>query len=338
MLVRKLEPFPVECVVRGYRRRLRLEGVPGERNARRRVAPRDWSESSRLDPPIFSPGHQGGDRARREHHLLADDGGIGGDEAASSSATAPRAVRARARAIAARAASSSPTPSSSSVAMPTGEIRVMDEVLTPDSSRFWPSGVRPGRGQPSLDKQPLRDYLETLVERGSGTGSHRAPTFRTRDSARRRERYQDVFLRLTGVGLDDVPLQRGVGHDRRRERRLRRRGGGASERLHARQPLPRRLGHRRRLARAVRDRRLADRLGRRHGHAGRAHRPLHQHRERFRRAARLARRRHQLRSSRPRSSSTSSTSPMGPGTGPSSSSTSRPPSSGWLASTWSRRG
>jgi phosphoribosylaminoimidazole-succinocarboxamide synthase len=57
-----------------------------------------------------------------------------------------------------------------------GTLRVMDEVLTPDSSRFWPADrYAPGRGQPSLDKQPLRDHLEGARGRGAlGQGGRRA--------------------------------------------------------------------------------------------------------------------------------------------------------------------
>ena len=66
--------------------------------------------------------------------------------------------RAGARHRRGRAASSSPTPNSSSAATSDGEIILIDEVLTPDSSRFWPAdGYEPGRPQPSFDKQPLRD-------------------------------------------------------------------------------------------------------------------------------------------------------------------------------------
>jgi phosphoribosylaminoimidazole-succinocarboxamide synthase len=75
-----------------------------------------------------------------------------------------------------------------------GEIRVMDEVLTPDSSRFWPeSEYGTGRGQPSLDKQPVRDYLETLVESGQWDRQPPAPDLPDSIVQETSQRYQNVF-------------------------------------------------------------------------------------------------------------------------------------------------
>ena len=88
-----------------------------------------------------------------------------------------------------------------------GRTILIDEVLTPDSSRFWPAaGYAPGRGQPSFDKQPLRDYLE--AERGAGRWDGNAPPpalpsdIVTATSAR----YLDVFRRITGTPLDTAEL------------------------------------------------------------------------------------------------------------------------------------
>jgi phosphoribosylaminoimidazole-succinocarboxamide synthase len=81
-----------------------------------------------------------------------------------------------------------------------GELLLIDEVLTPDSSRFWPKetyGV--GRGQPSLDKQPVRDWLETL----DWDKSPPPPDLPDEVVQESSERYEDVFQRLTGTALAD---------------------------------------------------------------------------------------------------------------------------------------
>lgn len=81
-----------------------------------------------------------------------------------------------------------------------GELMLIDEVLTPDSSRFWPKesyGI--GRGQPSLDKQPVRDWLETL----DWDKSPPPPDLPDEVVHESSERYKDVFKRLTGTALSD---------------------------------------------------------------------------------------------------------------------------------------
>jgi phosphoribosylaminoimidazole-succinocarboxamide synthase len=75
-------------------------------------------------------------------------------------------------------------------------------VLTPDSSRFWPmSEYQPGRRQPSLDKQPLRDFLDTERRAGRWNGEAPAPRLPPELVQMTGRRYQDVFRRLTGLGL-----------------------------------------------------------------------------------------------------------------------------------------
>ena len=88
-----------------------------------------------------------------------------------------------------------------------GEIVLIDEVLTPDSSRFWPAErYGAGRGQQSLDKQPLRDYLEGLVERGTWDRNPPPPDLPSEVVHGMSQRYREVFARLTGTELDGVDL------------------------------------------------------------------------------------------------------------------------------------
>jgi phosphoribosylaminoimidazole-succinocarboxamide synthase len=79
-----------------------------------------------------------------------------------------------------------------------GKLILIDEVLTPDSSRFWPAEhYEPGRNQPSFDKQFVRDYLETL----SWNKQPPAPALPPEVVAKTAEKYLEVFQRLTGRAL-----------------------------------------------------------------------------------------------------------------------------------------
>ena len=144
-------------------------------NARRRiVGARNLRESERLDPPLFSPatkaesGHDENitDRARRRGR---------------SDRTSPRElerlsrlVYERGRAIAAERGIIIADTKFEFGRDRAGTITLIDEVLTPDSSRFWPAEqYQPGRSQPSFDKQPLRDYLD--AERRAGRWNGDAP-------------------------------------------------------------------------------------------------------------------------------------------------------------------
>ena len=85
-----------------------------------------------------------------------------------------------------------------------GEILLIDEALTPDSSRFWPEAeYERGRSQPSLDKQPVRDYLEGLVQAGTWDRSPPAPDLPEEVVQATTERYLEAFRRITGYELPD---------------------------------------------------------------------------------------------------------------------------------------
>ena len=80
---------------------------------------------------------------------------------------------------------------------------VIDEILTPDSSRFWPAErYAPGRGQPSFDKQPLRDYLAGLKKAGEWNGEAPPPALPPEVVTATSERYLEAFRLLTGRRLE----------------------------------------------------------------------------------------------------------------------------------------
>jgi len=83
-----------------------------------------------------------------------------------------------------------------------GRLLLIDELLTPDSSRFWPADqYRPGRSQPSFDKQPLRDYLSGLKRAGQWDGNAPAPALPHEIVQATSVRYRDAYLRITGEPL-----------------------------------------------------------------------------------------------------------------------------------------
>jgi len=198
MLVRRTKPVLVECVVRGYitgsawKEYIRSGTLAGE------PLPKGLAESQRLEPAIFSPstkaqeGHDenitfdqvvellGSDLAGRLRDLSLHIYGYGRDVADGRDI------------ILADTKLEFGIDSS-------GELILIDEVLTPDSSRFWPKETYAvGRGQPSLDKQPIRDWLDGLE---GWDKTPPAPDLPDEVVEAASERYQDVFQRLTGAAL-----------------------------------------------------------------------------------------------------------------------------------------
>ena len=207
MLTRKLRPFPVECVVRGYlsgsawkeyRESGTLAGEP---------LPAGMVESDRMAAPTFSPATKA-EEGHDENIPFSEVERTLGLRVAAQLRDTSLALYERGRDIAAERGIIIADTKFEFGSASGGEIYLIDEVLTPDSSRFWPAdlyGV--GRGQPSLDKQPLRDYLETLVERGEWDKQPPAPDLPVEVVQGMSARYQDVFRRLTGTGLDEVDLR-----------------------------------------------------------------------------------------------------------------------------------
>ena len=203
MVVPQARHLPGRVRRAGLPVRLGLEGVPRERSGLRdRAARRACSESDRLPEPIFTPATKAERRrARRERRLRPRrrdrrrprrDGG--------AAPAVARALLARRGARRAQRASSSPTPSSSSGATADGEIVLADEVLTPDSSRFWPlDSYEPGGSQPSFDKQYVRDWLDESGWDHSPPGARAA---RPRSSPDTRQKYVEAYERMAGEPFD----------------------------------------------------------------------------------------------------------------------------------------
>lgn len=206
MLVRRARVIPIECVVRGYlsgsawaeyRRTGTLAGEP---------LPAGLVESQRLDPPVFSPATKAetGHDENITFARMCDGVGV---ELAHELRRRSLSIYTRGRDIAARSGIIVADTKFEFGTLDDGRLVVIDEVLTPDSSRFWPEETYgPGRGQPSLDKQPVRDYLESLVEAGWWDKTPPPPDLPDDVVAATSARYLEVFRRLTGFTLDAFPL------------------------------------------------------------------------------------------------------------------------------------
>jgi phosphoribosylaminoimidazole-succinocarboxamide synthase len=203
MLVRRAEVVPIECVVRGYiagsawseyRRAGTLAGEP---------LPPGLQESQRLEPPIFSPATKAA-TGHDENITFDQMRDAIGAELATDLRRRALAVYSRGQDIAAEAGIILADTKFEFGILEDGSLIIIDEVLTPDSSRFWPEesyGV--GRGQPSLDKQPVRDYLESLVGDGRWNKEPPPPDLPAEVVDATSRRYLDAFRRLTGMTLDD---------------------------------------------------------------------------------------------------------------------------------------
>lgn len=205
MLVRRARVVPIECVVRGYlsgsawaeyRREGTLAGEP---------LPAGLRESDRLDPPVFSPatkaatGHDENITFGRMREAV-------GAELADELKRRSLAVYERGREVAHAAGIILADTKFEFGTLADGTLVLIDEVMTPDSSRFWPQETyAAGRGQPSLDKQPVRDYLEALVTDGRWSKEPPPPDLTAEVVAATSERYLRVFRLLTGYELADFP-------------------------------------------------------------------------------------------------------------------------------------
>ncbi|MFQ5530727.1 MAG: phosphoribosylaminoimidazolesuccinocarboxamide synthase [Gemmatimonadota bacterium] len=203
MLVRPAEPFPVECVVRGYItgsawKEYRSSGtLAGER------LPDGLLEAEQLAPPVFSPAtkaEQGHDENITFDQMKQIVGIKVAEHLRSLSLTLYSEARAAAREVGIIIADTKFEFGTTTG----GEVLLIDEALTPDSSRFWPTDdCEPGNTPPSLDKQPVRDYLETLVAGGDWNRQPPPPDLPVSVVDATSRRYREAYHRITGGELPD---------------------------------------------------------------------------------------------------------------------------------------
>jgi len=161
MLVKKAEVFPVECIVRGYlagsgwveyKRSGAVCGMP---------LPKGLTESARLPQPMFTPSTKAESGTHDENISVRRMFDIVGEEYGSALHEAAISLYAKARDHAAKRGIII-ADTKFEFGLVDGQVTLVDEVLTPDSSRFWPAAsYEAGHGQPSFDKQYVRDWLES---------------------------------------------------------------------------------------------------------------------------------------------------------------------------------
>jgi phosphoribosylaminoimidazole-succinocarboxamide synthase len=211
MLCRRTTVFPIECVVRGYLsgsawKEYRAGGTLAGESLKKGMR-----ESDRLDPPLFSPATKA-DEGHDENITVERMRSAIGAQWAGELERLSREVYEAGRAIAAERGIII-----ADTKFEFGRVRsekgaekviLVDEVLTPDSSRFWPADVyEPGHGQPSFDKQPLRDYLDAEKRAGRWDGNYPPPRLPKEVIDATSERYLDIYRRLTGRSLNtDIPI------------------------------------------------------------------------------------------------------------------------------------
>ena len=197
MLVRKAQPLPVECIVRGY-----LAGSAWREYQEAGAVcgiplPAGLQESSRLPEPIFTPSTKADDGSHDENLTFEHVVELLGPDLAEVVRDLSLALYRRGQAIAEpRGIIVADTKFEFGVDEETKQLILIDEVLTPDSSRFWPKEeYAAGRPQRSFDKQVVRDYLESL----GWDKRPPAPPLPQEVIARTRARYLEALGRLTGL-------------------------------------------------------------------------------------------------------------------------------------------
>lgn len=203
MICRRLEMFPVECVVRGYLTGSGLAEYRASGEVTGIALPPGLVDGSRLPEPIFTPATKAelGDHDENVPFSVVEQ--MLGEEDAAALRSLTLAVYARAEAIAReRGVILADTKLEFGTDPATGAITLGDEVLTPDSSRFWPADQwQPGHPQPSFDKQFVRDWLTSAASGWERASDTPPPPLPADVVERTRERYLEAYERLTGVPL-----------------------------------------------------------------------------------------------------------------------------------------
>ena len=200
MLVHRTNPVLVECVVRGYISGSAWKEYSREGTLAGEPLPEGLKESQKLEPAIFSPATKAQEGEHDENITFRQTKEILGDELAERLKKLSLEIYSYGRDVANEREIILADTKFEFGFDRDDRLLLIDEVLTPDSSRFWPKesyGV--GRGQPSLDKQPIRDWLDTL----DWDKSPPPPDLPDEIVEAASNRYKEVFRRLTGTPLDD---------------------------------------------------------------------------------------------------------------------------------------
>jgi phosphoribosylaminoimidazole-succinocarboxamide synthase len=192
--------LPIECIVRGYITGSAWKEYRSSGTVHGAPLPAGLQESSKLPEPVFTPSTKA-ETGHDENISFEAACDVVGADLANEARDLSLAAYERGAALAAeRGIIIADT--KFELGMIDGRLSLCDEVLTPDSSRFWPADEwEPGSTPPSFDKQPLRDHLETL----DWDKTPPPPALPAEVIAASRERYTAAYERITGLRLADWP-------------------------------------------------------------------------------------------------------------------------------------
>ncbi len=196
MIVKKCQPLAIECVVRGYLAGSGLKEYQQQQTVCGIKLPAGLKESSELPEPIFTPATKA-ESGHDENISFGEAEKMVGKEIAAQARDASLKIYNFAREYA-RQRGIIIADTKFEFGLIGGNLILIDEVLTPDSSRFWPADkYAPGKSQPSFDKQFVRDYLETL----DWNKQPPAPELPLDVVVKTQEKYFEAYQRLTGNSL-----------------------------------------------------------------------------------------------------------------------------------------
>lgn len=201
MLCRRTKVFPIECVIRGYlsgsawKEYVASGTLAGER------LPSGLLESGKLEPAIFSPATKA-ESGHDENITVARMREIVGEDVARTLESMTRAVYSLGERLSRDHGIIIADTKFEFGRDAEGRIILIDEVMTPDSSRFWAvDAYQPGGPQPSFDKQPLRDYLDAERRAGRWNGEAPPPSLPESVVEATSKRYLEAYRRITGHDL-----------------------------------------------------------------------------------------------------------------------------------------
>ncbi|WP_315780835.1 MULTISPECIES: phosphoribosylaminoimidazolesuccinocarboxamide synthase [unclassified Bradyrhizobium] len=201
MLCKRTTVFPIECVIRGYLSGSAWKEYAASGTLAGEQLPAGLVESQKLEPAIFSPATKA-ESGHDENITIARMREVVGDETAYTLESMTRAVYTLGETLAREQGIIIADTKFEFGRDKDGHIILIDEVMTPDSSRFWAvDAYQPGQPQPSFDKQPLRDYLDAERRAGRWNGDAPPPPLPQSVVDATSQRYLEAFRRVTGHEL-----------------------------------------------------------------------------------------------------------------------------------------
>src|ERR1700744_2779156 len=201
MLCKRTNVFPIECVIRGYISGSAWKEYAASGTLAGEQLPTGLLESAKLEPSIFSPATKA-ESGHDENIKIGPMRQILGDEVTEKLESMTRAVYTHGEKVSREHGIIIADTKFEFGRDREGRIILIDEVMTPDSSRFWAADVyKPGKPQPSFDKQPLRDYLDVERHAGRWNGDAPPPPLPASVVDATSQRYLEAYRRVTGTDL-----------------------------------------------------------------------------------------------------------------------------------------